>query len=244
MNMGERNKGKENQMASYIDEDLQRALKLSLNPEEQMTKEQRDFVLACKESLVQSKEPPDYDRQNKGTFGNRMETNSVVSDFMKDDEEAIYLDDDIDDLYDHYPLGGLSDIILSHGNKYVEKTGKSDKNGVVINKNINSIESLKSGIECVKSNNNGVIAELSTETGSKYNSIEDAKNSALENVNSSTSNAKKSPTKNSNKKKRKATAAENITKAGNINKPIPLAKAAAAVHEAPVCKFRSIHDTI
>ena len=58
----------------------------------------------------------------------------------------------------------------------------------------------------------------------------------MDDVNATISNTKKKPTKNSNKKKRKSTAAENITKHGNTNKPISLAKAAASVHEAPVCK--------
>merc|ERR1712223_1690440 len=87
MNMSGRNKGKENQMASYIDEDLERALKLSLNPEEQMTKEQRDFVLACKESLVEPKDPPDDDVSP--TF-----MKFVPNNIMEDEEEVIYLDDD------------------------------------------------------------------------------------------------------------------------------------------------------
>ena len=81
-------------MASYIDEDLERALKLSLNPEEQMTKEQRDFILACKESLVEPKDPPDDDVSP--TF-----MKFVPNNIMEDEEEVIYLDDDEvgDDIY-------------------------------------------------------------------------------------------------------------------------------------------------
>ena len=231
MNMSGRNKGKENQTASYIDEDLERALKLSLNPEEQMTKEQRDFVLACKESLVEPKDPPDDDVSP--TF-----MKFVPNNIMEDEEEVIYLDDDEvgDDpylegcpRYPGQPGGGLSDIILSHGSKNVDKTGMRDKDCVIMaNKNIKSAESIKSDIESVKSNDNNVIAKLSTDSESKNNS--------MDNVNATISNTKKKPSKNNNKKKRKNTAAENITKHGNTNKPISLAKAAASVHEAPVCK--------
>jgi len=235
MNMSGRNKGKENQMASYIDEDLERALKLSLNPEEQMTKEQRDFVLACKESLVEPKDPPDDDVSP--TF-----MKFVPNNIMEDEEEVIYLDDDIDDIYHGQlsshpgePGGGLSDIILSHGSKNVDKIGKKDKSSVIMeNENIKSAESIKSDIESVKSNDNNVIAKLSTDSESKNNS--------MDNVNATISNTKKKPTKNNNKKKRKNTAAENITKHGNTNKPISLAKAAASVHEAPVLSIQQIQE--
>ena len=48
MNMSEKNRFiPPNHMGSPIDEELERALKLSLNPEEQTTKEQRDFVKNC-----------------------------------------------------------------------------------------------------------------------------------------------------------------------------------------------------
>ena len=83
--MGENNKGKEYQMDSIIEDDLQRALKLSLNPEEQMTKEQRDFVLACKESLVQSKEPPDSNGRNNGMLSNRPGPNMEVEGVSMED---------------------------------------------------------------------------------------------------------------------------------------------------------------
>ena len=234
MNMSGRNKGKEHQMASYIDEDLERALKLSLNPEEQMTKEQRDFVLACKESLVEPKDPPDDDVSP--TF-----MKFVPNNIMEDEEEVIYLDDDEvgDDpylpgcpRYPGQPGGGLSDIILSHGSKNVDIINKRDTVSVMMeNENIKSAESIKSDIESVKLNDDNVIAKLSTDSESKNNS--------MDSVNATISNAKKKPSKNNNKKKRKNTAAENITKHGNPNKPISLAKAAATVHEAPVCK--SVH---
>ena len=234
--MGENNKGKEYQMDSIIEDDLQRALKLSLNPEEQMTKEQRDFVLACKESLVQAKEPPDGDGKNNGMLSIRPGSNVDFNRSMKDEEDVIYLDDDFDALLDQFPQGGLSDIILSHGTKYGDKRGINDKNSAIImNKDIDSAESINSAIECITSRDNSVIPKCSNETGSRVSPLDKSKNSVLENENTSTTNAKKIPSKTSNKKKRKATAAENISKHGN--KPIPLAKAAAAAHEAPVCKF-------
>ena len=234
--MGESNQGKEYQMDSIIEDDLQRALKLSLNPEEQMTKEQRDFVLACKESLVQEKEPPDGDGRNNGMLSIRPGSNVDFNRSMKDEEDVIYLDDDIDALLDQFPQGGLSDIILSHGTKYGDKRGTNDKNSAIImNKDIDSAESINSAIECITSRDNSVIAKCSNETESRVGPLDKSKNSVLGNINTSTSTAKKNPSKTSNKKKRKATAAENISKHGN--KPIPLAQAAAAAHEAPVCKF-------
>ena len=117
-------------MGSSIDEELERALKLSLNPEEQMTKEQRDFVLACKESLLESKEPPDLAGTNKALPLNIKQVNMDISPNFtdnKDDEEVIYLDDTIDELYDRLPMeGGLSDIIHSHGDRRVEKMGEEE----------------------------------------------------------------------------------------------------------------------
>ena len=176
--MGENNTGKEYQMDSIIEDDLQRALKLSLNPEEQMTKEQRDFVLACKESLVQSKEPPDSNGRNNGMLSNRPGSNLDFNNSMKEDEEVIYLDDDIDALLDRFPQEGLSDIILSHGTKYGDKRGINDKNSdISMNKDIDSAESINSAIECITSRDNSVIPKYSNETGSRVSPLDKSKNS-------------------------------------------------------------------
>merc|ERR1719242_472385 len=67
-------------------------------------------------------------------------------------------------------------------------------------------------------------------------------NVVLENKNIPTSHVKKSPVKANNKTKRKAMAAENRSKQGALNKPIPLAEAAAAVHEAPVLSIQQIQE--
>ena len=62
-------------------EELERAIKLSLNPTEQTSKEQQEFVLACKQSL-QENAPKNSTEGTSGLGGNKEDLPSKIDDIL------------------------------------------------------------------------------------------------------------------------------------------------------------------
>ena len=92
MNVGN-DRGNGVQGGGFRDEDLERALKLSLNPEEQMSKEQQEFILACSLSKLEAKPNASCPLKAETTRGKVTSTTSISEktdntnqDASKDDE--------------------------------------------------------------------------------------------------------------------------------------------------------------
>ena len=234
------------QTGLFRDEDLERALKLSLNPEEQASKEQKEYVLACKESLVgaNSNFPIDMELQDNAASlsvspieNNRFIFNPNLN-FMNSQEIT-------GPKYNMSPTNNNPNDISSKykdkdKNEYINKDGTNITNVTVMQKKIYSEESF-GDIMCVKTNDSDNFTKAESDVrpivkNLKSSVVNKLDENSLENKNRSFT-VKSSPVKDINKKKRKAAGGEANVKQGSTNKPIPLAQAAAGVKEAPVCKF-------
>ena len=230
----------------FRDEDLERALKLSLNPDEQASKEQQEYVLACKESLVEAKsnftDDMEVTHSPMSLSDSPVENNRFI---FNPNMNARSSQEIKGPKYNMSPTyknsSGISSICkVKDKDNYIDKNCANINNSVTIaQKNIHSEESL-SDIICVNSiDSNKSTKDLSvvkpTEQNSKNVKNNDLENNAVKAHNSSFI-IEPSPIKDSNKKKRKAARAEANVKQGSSNKPTPLMQVAAAVKEAPVCK--------
>ena len=245
----------ENQMGLFRDEDLERALKLSLNPEEQTSKEQQEYVLAYKESLMENKSKVTneelinrsikYEEEinEKGPLLLSVKNSNSVSSSnakIKNDEKSI-------SPINISPTNKVDGNIFSTYKSSVEDErvnikGETNENSVItIPENIHCVESIRD-IKSVKTNNVDNITDLANAIGLSYDNsdipmVDVSNDNNLGCKNTSTCSVQRSPTKDTNKKKRKTPSGENNIKQGSANKPIPLAQAAAVVKEAPVCKY-------
>ena len=77
-------------VGGFRDEDLERALKLSLNPEEQMSKEQKEFVLACSLSQLEANPNASSQLETDNTRGKSefTKSESTKSDHIRQDASA------------------------------------------------------------------------------------------------------------------------------------------------------------
>ena len=227
----------------FKDEDLERALKLSLNPDEQSSQEQQEFILACKASLGDTK----YALASHNVANvNQKENTSPIVDLSK----VLRHDDVSEPKYSMSPTSSnIANIFAIHNspkNTLKPEVQVENKDSItVVNKNISEIESLSEmhglfgGEKAPKS---GIISGSET-------SINDSKTlefhphrkkdckyeNSSQNESLVTMYAKSNDVDESSKKKRKAPS-ENDPTQKPTSKPIPLAQAAANIKEAPVCK--------
>ena len=249
--MNGRNEVKESQIGLFRDEDLERALKLSLNPDEQTSKEQQEYVIACKESLL----------ENKSQVSNEEEINingplplsvKISNSVSCSDVKIRNGEESISPIYSISPTNKVDSNIFSTYKSSVEDecvniTGETNENSVItIPENIHCVESIRD-IKSVKTNNVDNITDLAHAIGLSYKNsdismldVSNEKNLGCKNT--SMSDVQKSPTKGTNKKKRKTPSGETNIKQGSANKPVLLAQAAAIVKEAPVCKYNVIFN--
>ena len=227
----------------FKDEDLERALKLSLNPDEQSSQEQQEFILACKASLGDTK----YALASHNAANvNQKENTSPIVDLSKD----MGHDDLKGPKYSMSPTSSnMANIFKIHNspkNTLKPEVEVKNKNSVrVVNKDISEIESLsemhglfdgkkapKSGII---SDSEMLINDPKTLEFHPHHKKDCKYENSSQNKSLVTMYAKSNDIDESSKKKRKAPS-ENDPTQKPTSKPIPLAQAAANVKEAPVCK--------
>lgn len=227
----------------FKDEDLERALKLSLNPDEQSSQEQQEFILACKASLGDTK----YALASHNVANvNQKENTSPIVDLSK----VLRHDDVSEPKYSMSPTSSnIANIFAIHNspkNTLKPEVQVENKDSItVVNKNISEIESLsemhglfggkkapKSGII---SGSEMLINDPKTLEFHPHRKKDCKYENSSQNESLVTMYAKSNDIDESSKKKRKAPS-ENDLKQKSTSKPIPLAQAAANVKEAPVCK--------
>ena len=124
----------------FKDEDLERALKLSLNPDEQSSQEQQEFILACKASLGDTK----YALASHNVANvNQKENTSPIVDLSK----VLRHDDVSEPKYSMSPTSSnIANIFAIHNspkNILKPEVQVENKDSItVVNKNISEIESL------------------------------------------------------------------------------------------------------
>ena len=214
----------------FRDEDIERALKLSLDPQEQTSKDLQGYVLACKESLRDAKPVVSSNRDKKLSKN----TMSLI------DDEII-----------NNSMASNSNVNINDGSEYKNKCNeeyddiiKSDKK---LHTDEQSAESI-SDIKCIKTKDSDILVKISNSNESNNGAnilkskITDSKEQiGLGLINASTKALKSSPTKDQNKKKRKPGSSDTSVKHGMGHKPMPLAQAAAVVKEPSVCKCIFYH---
>merc|ERR1711997_565887 len=124
----------------FKDEDLERALKLSLNPDEQSSQEQQEFILACKASLGDTKYAP---ASHNAANVNQKENTSPIVDLSK----VMRHDDVSEPKYSMSPTSSnIANIFAIHNspkNTLKPEVQVENKDSItVVNKNISEIESL------------------------------------------------------------------------------------------------------
>jgi len=233
----------------FKDEDLERALKLSLNPDEQSSQEQQEFILACKASLGDTK----YALASHNVANvNQKENTSPIVDLSK----VLRHDDVSEPKYSMSPTSSnIANIFAIHNspkNTLKPEVQVENKDSItVVNKNISEIESLsemhglfggkkapKSGII---SGSELLINDTKTLEFHPHRKKDCKYENSSQNESLVTMYAKSNDVDESSKKKRKAPS-ENDLKQKSTSKPIPLAQAAANVKEAPVLSIQEIQE--
>ena len=167
--MNRANEVRSSQMGVFRDEDLERAIKLSLNPDEQTSKEQQEYVIACKESLIGNESNPIEEDEIIKKLPlplclNSINTVPCSSAKITNDEKGIA------PIYNSSPTKKIDNNILSSYKYSIEDESinieleDNEDNVERIPVNINSAESI-CDIKSVKTNTIDNITDMVNATG-------------------------------------------------------------------------------